>query len=246
MAGRTRAATHRCADLPHRPRMRTTRVRFRRMARRRRRLPRAAQRKGIPRDAHPSRHGSCPPGRSLPTGSEASSGPGRRTPPAAGRCPRLPRREKPGDDEQCDARPHRSVSASEQPPRGAGSYPEPARDRLRPEGRKSGADDGKCNDVPALGDLIEPLQDHDAVPARSARQPASPADSSYRTRRGRPCPEPRPRRRRARTFASRSEENGKAGQPRRAIASTSSLCTEPPPPKLFIASSWRISSASRL
>ena len=158
---------------------------------------------------------------------------------------RLSSRQKPGDDEQCDACPHCSVSASEQPACDLRTDSKPARHRICSEGRKAGADDCKGDDVRALADLPEPFRNHAAVSLRSVSWPESVTGSGPRMPRWRRRTRS-PHHRRARTFASRADEIGKPAQPRRAIASTNSLCTAPPPPKLFIASSWRISSASRL
>ena len=158
---------------------------------------------------------------------------------------RLSSRQKPGDDEQCDACPHCSVSASQQPSHATWIEPEPARDRVRADGREDSTENRDGDDVRALADLPEPFRNHAAVSLRSVSWPESVTGSGPRMPRWRRRTRS-PHHRRARTFASRADEIGKPAQPRRAIASTNSLCTAPPPPKLFIASSWRISSASRL
>ena len=162
--------------------------------------------------------------------------------------PSLSGGKKPGDDEQCDARPHHGVPAPEQPSREPRPDSKPARHRVRSEDRETGTDDRKGDDVRTLGDLPEPFQDHATVSVKSAGGSTLPADSGrcVRRRSRRPRSLRRCRCRHPHVTASGADVNGASAQPRRAIASTSSLCTAPPPPKFFIASSWRISSAWRL
>ena len=88
--------------------------------------------------------------------------------------------KKPGDDEQRDARPHRGMSASEQPSGAARPNPEPVRHRIRSKSRDTGADDRQGNDDRALGDLPEPLQNHATVSVSLAVRLGFPVNSRLR------------------------------------------------------------------
>ena len=154
--------------------------------------------------------------------------------------------KEPGNDEQRDTRPRRSVSASEQPSRDLRPESKAPGHRVRSDGCESRADDRKHDDERALGDLSKPFQDHAIFSVgsigrrvRALRRLGAMDARMERTAASALLPQ---------SFHHRPAGEKKSGRPaqRRAIASTSSLCTALPPPKLFIASSCRISSASRL